>query len=331
VDRQLWSILASLCPIAIQRLVECADSTCAEVPPDHVTVGCRSWPPPWKGPDGRAPENLSPNHFVPQWDDPTIESAPFLPLEAQYDGAFTRPGATQKLLYFENCRAMDGMTITGCAVVVEKRQGQWTAEAFHREAAMSNCITSQRSDGRDLLVCHSGMGAYLQAIVTSLFYVDFTQPDDTVHGEVNVPNPGGARRTRIAALVHNGFDIPCEDVPAPGSSDEHWGFWSGGIVHLSNGELTSRDVNRDGRADVIFEVDRHLAPASAEMSARIMTRCQQIRASDANARGEIAFETLLSKPTRFQLQFLNDGRKLVPTAGTHRVLQRWGGAPRYVW
>ncbi|MBW2458162.1 MAG: hypothetical protein JRI68_26900 [Deltaproteobacteria bacterium] len=258
-------------------------------------------------------------------------STPFLPLEAQYDGAFTRPGAQQKLLYFENCRPMDGMTITGCAAVVERRDGKWVVDAHHRQAQFSNCVTSRRSDGRDLLACHSGMGALFEAIVTSVFYVDFSQPDGTSHGELGLPNPGGARRTRIAALVHNGFDIRCKDVPPPGSSDQDWEFWSGGIVHLSAEKLSSKDVNRDGRADVILEFDRYVAPYNHGMSSRVRTLCQKIRAKDAEGGGALPFQKLLSTPTRFQLQFVNDGHKLVPAAGTRRVLKSWGGAPHYTW
>ena len=332
VDKELWSILASLCPIAFQREVKCNDGKCDVVPGGRITLGCRSWPGAWAGPDGRAPENVNPySGGIAEWEDPQLESIPFLPIEAHYDGAFTRPSVQQKILYLENCRVMDGMTITGCAVVVEKRAGKWIVDASQREADFLNCVTSRRSDGRDLLACHSSIGALREAIVRSLFYVDFTRPDGTDQRDAVAPTPEAARRTRIAALVHNGFGIPCSEVPPANSQDRAEGFWSGGITHLDKAKLTSKDVNRDGRLDVVLEFDRYDVAVDANTSTRIKNLCQKIRAEDSAGRGFLAIEKLLSNPIRFQLHFVNDGSKLVPAAGTRRLLKRWGGAPLYVW
>ena len=315
VDEAIWSVLADLCPVA----------TWVD-PAGQLRQGCRSWPP-WDGPDarpdGRAPRATGPITWSVQWDSTDLTADALLPFVGRYQGAFTRPGADQLLLYFEECRRMDGITITGCAAIVERRDDKWTVVGTHREAAFGDCVVNRRAGGRDLLVCHNSTGASMESITTSVFYLDFGKPD-------------GSRRTRIAELAFNSFAIQCRDVPPAGSSDSVYGFWTSGIVDLHVEAIKSKDIDRDGDEDVTLELDRIYLPYSPQLLSRVRSECKNMPPGnpDADFGASLPTEALLPKPTRFQLQFSNDGKGLAPTSGTRRVLTVWAQQhpPRpYAW
>jgi len=127
-DLDKLAFVESLCPAAVETKGE------------KVRVGCRACPP-FEGDDAK------PDGRIVQ--DPT----PFFELTEVYGGSFTRSGATQAVLAFEQCRG-PGATGAG-TVVVEKSDSSWHWNAIGIYHDVTSCVVIPRAS-HDVLACHDG-------------------------------------------------------------------------------------------------------------------------------------------------------------------------------
>ena len=153
----------------------CAASTFTHPLTKTLEVGCRSHPPfdlPEQKPDGKLP---------PFTDDPLRLCV----LEKVYKGSFSRPGAKQAALSFSQCKENDpnatwDMGFPGSMVLVEEVAGRWKAIRYELGVNTSACLQSHRTDGRDVLLCRSGLGAGSAGEVIYFFAMDFALSKKTV-------------------------------------------------------------------------------------------------------------------------------------------------------
>jgi len=133
-----FEFLRSLCPIAVQHNG------------NRWLVGCRACPPfDDAAPDGKVPEV-------------GFDAGEFYELEGLTPGSFTRAGADEMAAVFSGCEAADENR--GGTLLAERgADGFWAARSYKSGLHPNSCITFQRPDGRDLLVCrwayaHQGLG-----------------------------------------------------------------------------------------------------------------------------------------------------------------------------
>lgn len=183
--------------------------------------------------------------------------------------------------------------------------GAWTVVTAQVRADFEDCVVSGVAGGRDLLVCERQTGAVYEGSLLSLYSVDFTKPD-------------GERRTRVAQLGSNAWDIRCVGVPDVGSSEPPVGTWTKGIVDVRGGPLRAEDVDYDGRPDVTLEIERAHVPYSPSLLAKAKRRCAPL-----DVEGSLPLDGFLPKRRTFRLQFERNAEGLAPAKGTARLLARW--------
>ena len=201
----------------------CAAATMT-LPDGKLDVGCPSHPPfdrPEQKPDGKL------SRF-------TGDPLRFCSIDAIHRGSFTRAGAKQAVLSFAQCKANPphddvwDAAYPGSALLVEDIGGRWTPTAYEPGVNARFCLVDRRADGRDVLLCRSGLEAGAAGGVTYFFLLDFAR---------------AARRSGTFAKV---FDDLRDTVKVT--------------------DFRLADLNADGTGDLVVDVERARAAPSAGLA-----------------------------------------------------------------
>lgn len=274
-------------PGADPELARIASAICAATyrrePGKPPQVGCRKPPPldaPGHGPDGK-------------FDEHTGDLTTFCTFHPKYRGSFTQPGAKEMVVVFDNCQDLDSDgwngSMPGSAVVVDDKL-HVVESAIGVNA--DQCKQIKRKDGREVLVCQSGYAAPMIGTLDYFFLLDFAK---------------GKTSGTFASLYSDADLFMC---------DAHQGmdpFVPDGLTAIKIANVTTKDVNGDGIADVLLDVDRaHVAPSKA-LDAKMHAICTQGKSP----------EKVLPPPTRARIELLSQGDKYAPSPPSQKLLDAW--------
>jgi hypothetical protein len=267
--------------------VKLAASICAASYLDKQ-VGCRSHPP------FERPEQLPDGKIIPHQGDPLL----FCGIDHVFHGSFTRPGAKQVVISFEQCKegedAVWDSGFPGSAVLAEESDGRWKAVGYEPDVNAAGCLQDHRADGRDVLLCQSGLAAPPSGVVRYVFLIDFARGGGKTPSAVSLAKMFGD--TLLCAFADQGFPS--------------------GLVSLQTGDLALRDLNHDGTDDLVLKVRRGRIPPSAALDAKVKARCKQ-------SHGSVYETDLVPKPKQTTLEFLSKGDDFVPSPGSQKTLAAW--------
>ncbi len=260
-------------------------------------IGCRSHPPftsPEQRPDGKLPELAS-------------DAMSFCAIERVYRGAFSRAGASQAVVVFGECwEHADGFDSNAMSspsvVLVEEVPGpsRWKVEAYEPGIHAGSCKTSRGASGRDVLLCDAALGAYGLGSMTFLFALDFGRSD---------------RKAYTIARVFSD-DVECMQIQGSGDA------LAKGLTSARVTRTTLTDVNHDGTADLVAEVERARVGPSAALKAKADADCT------TSARPRL--EAFLPKPQRHRLELVSKDGIFVPAPTSQKLLDGWTDeTPRY--
>jgi hypothetical protein len=271
VDPEKFMFTASVCAVAVMSR-----------PDGRVEVGCPSHPP------FDAPEQ-KPNGKVNRYEDDVLG---LCTIDAIYKGSFTRAGAKQAILSFEQCYenppyrdAWDAAN-PGSAVLVEETDGRWRARGYVPGVNAASCLKVPVAGGREILACRSGFGAPPSMSLHYFFQMDFAKPKD--------------KRARSFALMY------LDSLTCP--------FLIQGTDH----GLVMQNVTEfrlSGSGEIVAEVARARAAPSPAFDAKVAASCKK--------NPELDPWTLLPRPTKTKLEFKTRGENIVPTEATKKVLAQW--------
>jgi hypothetical protein len=257
-----------------------------------VLVGCRSHPP-------FTQADQKPDGTIPPF---TGDERRFCALERIYRGSFTRPGARQAVLSFAQC--MDNGSdewdsgFPGSAVLVEEIDGRWREVSYEAGVNLPRCLTRRSAEGRDVLVCRSGLAAPPSGGIWYVFLLDFARP--------------GRHAGTLALMYTDTFGCASLGPPTPGALRV-----PNGLVSLEIGDLRLDSAGDAGTNDVVVDVTRARAAPSATLDARVTAACKLA----PNVGG---LERSLAPPaTKTRLRFVTHGDVIVPTEPSRRALDAW--------
>jgi hypothetical protein len=254
----------------------------------NVVVGCLSHPP-FKRPEQR------PDGLLPHYDGDPMK---LCSLNAVYRGSFTRAGAKQALLSFGICYDDGDHFVTNgpeseSAVLVEEVNGRWQPIGYEKGVHAFSCYPSRREGGRDVLLCKGAAAMAGKGDLTYLFALDFARPR--------------SHAGTFAWLFSDLFD--CDSFSRTGRKLPK------GLVSLRVGRVTADDLDGDGRADLVVNVERARAAPSAALDAKVRTTC----ARDPKVDGTLfvpAYE-------KIKLEFLSRGDTVVPSPASKQAIESW--------
>ncbi len=197
----------------------------------------------------------------------------------------TAPGTSQAVVSFSQCKesedAMWDMGFPGSAVLVEEVAGRYRAIDYEPDVNLGDCAQDRRADGRDVLLCRSGLAAPPSGAVSFVFLLDFAR--------VAV---GGSHSVSLVKLFSDSWycSMINQFVPA-------------GLVSLEVGRMSLSDLNHDGTGDLVLKIQRSRIPASPSFENQLRARCKK-------KPGETGVRELLprAKETRFRIP--ERGRRL---------------------
>jgi hypothetical protein len=250
-----------------------------------VLVGCRECPP-FESATSRPDGKVV--------EDPE----PFYELEAVVPGSFSRSGSQQAALVFEGCEPHSSNY--GGTLLVEKAVDGWNAVHYASAFHPRDCKPFRRPDGRDMLVCRY-LDAHQMTGTDSLSSFDFSaaSPDDPEKGWDS-----------ILSLSDNSYGN-CMGVPP-------WGFSASNIAAYG-----FRDVNGDGKPDLFIQIRRSSVPASKALEDRLAKSCEREIKAHPDSMPVVKPSTFMPPPVTSTLEYLFNGTKFVPTAGTEKKTQTW--------
>ncbi len=253
-------------------------------------VGCRSHPPfdrPDQKPDGK---------FVEHKGDPLL----FCMIDGVFHGSFTRPGSKQAVVSFAQCKesedAVWDMGFPGSAVLVEEIGGRWKAIGYEAGVNTGGCLKDRRADGRDILVCRSGLAAPPSGEIDYVFFIDFARA------------AAGKKENAASIVKLYGDNANCFFADLGGLPD--------GFVALDVVSMSMADLNKDGTGDLLVKVRRSRVAPSPALDARVHAICKQ------NTNADFA-KVLLPPAKEATLELLSDGDGFTPSAATKKTLDAW--------
>lgn len=266
--------------------VKIAASICAAAY-SGKSVGCRSHPPfvrPEQKPDGKIVEHQG-------------DPLDFCAISELFHGSFTKPGKKQTLVSFSQCRegpdAVWDAGFPGSAVLVEEVGGRIEVVATEHEANLDLCLRNRRADGRDFLVCRSGLGAPPAGSVSYFFIVDFGRAAEAL--------PVQGTFARVYA------DLPMCLPDADTSS---------GLTSFEIIDMKLAKVNAGPADDLAMKVRRAHAPPSAALEAKAKRAC-------AGGQGLLDTAKLLPRGTPATLTFSSTDKGMKATPATQKLLDTW--------
>jgi hypothetical protein len=248
----------------------------------NLLVGCRSCPP-FEGDEGQPDGKIASNPDT------------FFPLEAVVRGSFTRKGAQQAALVFEGCEPHAANY--GGTLLVEKAPDGWNALHYASAFHPRDCKPYRREDGRDLLVCRYFDAHQTTASVT-IWSFDFAaaSADDAEKGwEV------------ILGTSDNSSSV-CLGVPP-------WG-----VSAMTVSGYAIRDVNGDGKQDLVIDVRRASVPYSKAFEDKMRKECERQMHANPDGMPYVKPSTFLPPAVTTSLEYVYNGTKFVPTAAAQKKL-----------
>jgi hypothetical protein len=97
-----------------------------------------------------------------------------------------------------------------------------------------------------------------------------------------------------------------------------WGFSAGNVVAYG-----FRDVNGDGKPDLFIQVRRSSAAYSKALEDRISKACEQEIKAHPDSMPVVKPSTFMSPAVTVTLEYVFNGTKFVPTAGTDKRTKAW--------
>lgn len=256
-----------------------------------LLVGCRVHPPydaPERWPDGTLPEH-------------TGDPLRFCALNAIYKGSFTRAGAKQAVLAFDQCKESDDnwdMGNPGSAVLVEEIDGHFREIDWQPGVNGGECKPAKRRDGHDVLFCLSGFGAAGLGEMDYLFDLDFAR--------------SRAHAGTFVWLFADMLAVGCMDLGARGFQ------LAAGLVSLKPPRFSVTDLDKDGNPDVVVDVERARIGPSPALDAKAAALCNKNPTANVGA-------ALLPPATKTRLEFMGSSDAVAPTATAKATLDAWEG------
>jgi hypothetical protein len=213
-------------------------------------------------------------------------------------GSFTRAGATQAVLSFDNCQDADSDaawngSMSGSAVVVEEVGGRFRVVTWEAGVDIGRCKSIRRPDGRDVLVCRSRYDAGNIGTMHYFFLLDFTRTQ---------------KRAGTFAWLYDETDSFVCQAHAIGGA-----LAPTGLVGLHVANVTFDDLNHDGVADVVVDVARARAAPSPALETRLHALCKN------KGKAELA----LPAATHTRLEMLSNGDGFAPAPASQKLLDAW--------
>lgn len=228
-------------------------------------------------------------------------------LETFLRGSFSAPGKDEALLGLAACGQDRANDITpGNVVLAERDETGWHVREIQADTNLRGCVPSKGS-GRTLLVCNDNMGAFSEGSLWWRFTLDFSLP------------PG--KRSNVFAKLYKTPGFTC----------------TMGVDFFLEREVTDwttlserlADTNGDGFDDLTFTIERAYSPGTPALGRKFEALCKK-KKPDGDQMLNVS--DFVGKHKRFTLEFKGDGRTLVPTAATKKLLEEWGNqAPEFWW
>lgn len=257
----------------------------------RTAVGCRSHPPfdrPEQQPDGKLPLHEGDPMRLCQ-------------ISKLYKGSFSRPGASEVVIAFDACFEQGDQFETNyfnseSVVLAEETPGAlkpWSATAYEATMHASACSTSRRKDGRDALLCRSGIAAQGAGEITFFFLLDFARTQK--------------RAGTVAWLYSDLFD--CAAYERDSYRLAH------GFVAIEIGDEKLTDVNGDGTPDLVVDVKRARTPPSAALDKKVRDVCSR--------NPELGAKAIASPFKKVRLEIVSRGSSFEPSVATSKLLATW--------
>ncbi|NUP07351.1 MAG: hypothetical protein HOW73_14975 [Polyangiaceae bacterium] len=270
------AIARSLCSPAIKRK------------DGDVLIGCRACP--FNVDPGRPDSSV------------VVDPDEFWPIHALFHGSFSKPGAHEVAAIVKGC-AQHGLDVI---VFAEQASGSWRAMTSLMGEVTERCDTYRRHDGRELLVCQSGV-TWFDAHST------YVTAYDLARATADDPSKARLDLVRVAQNAH----AVC------------WALsQNDGVVQGRVLGFRFDDTDHDGQQDIVVDVTHRATPASASLEQVIENACAEARARNGKRGNEpspmpvpIDVAPLLGEPVKETLLFLFDGQEFLPTPKTAARLE----------
>lgn len=264
--------------------------------PSGIQVGCHSTPPfttPDELPDGLIREETD------------FSQVCFL--EKFLRGSFSAPGKDEALLGLAACGNDRLNDITpGNIVLAAREEAGWRVREVLPDTNLQGCAPLKGSSPA-LLLCNDNVGALGDGSLWWTSTLDFSLP------------PG--KHENVFAKLYQTPTLMC-GMGGDMLAERGVAIWTKSADRVA-------DTNKDGINDLSFTIERASVAPSPALATKYDAVCKK-KAPD----GEQTIEpsAFVGKPKRFTLEFTSQGRTLVPTAATKKVLDEWGkAAPEFWW
>lgn len=254
-----------------------------------LAVGCRTHPPFVR------PEQLPDGKVVTKFEDPLT----FCAIREVYPGSFSHAGAQEAVVFFDQCKDDSGdwdMAQPGSAVLVARNGSRWTPIGYQSAVNLNGCLLHHRTDGRDLLLCQDNWGTSGDVAFRWFFSLDFGAPE-------------GQRQRRLGTVFFDDHDYPC----GPNGQES---FVEYGVVSVAVKGFFKKDIQKDGKEDLVVLLERASVPFAASLRPRITRFC-------VPGKDSVPANEYLPRPTLFTLEFLGDGSNFSPSPATQKLLDAW--------
>jgi hypothetical protein len=227
-------------------------------------------------------------------------------LETFLRGSFSAPGKDEALLGLAACGNDRANDITpGNVVLAARDEAGWRVREVERDTNLRGCAPSKGSSPT-LLLCNDNIGAFGDGSLWWAFTLDFSRPS--------------GKRENVFAKLYK--------TPAMGCGMGGDILAERGVATWTKSDDRIADTNKDGMADLSFTIER----ASAAPSPALATKYDALCKKNPDGGQMLEPSAFVGKPKRFTLDFKSQGRTLVPTAATKKLLDEWGEeAPESWW
>jgi hypothetical protein len=226
-----------------------------------------------------------------------------LRFHGDYRVDFDGTGRDQAMLVYDGCEATPGLW--GGSVIVARGESGWEIREHLRSTNPSDCVPFQRSDGSMTLACtmHYGRMDVARDVLSVIGLDDWESPPPYLHDD-----------------VMHGCNTHSFTEGAPGPSEEHVYGYEATWRRFEGFDSRSE---ADG-AHLIVQVSYALIPVTSSMDDPICRLVFPDRSESRDYRYIESSDELdgLVELEHLELDYLDDGQRLVPTEATIRTLER---------